>query len=242
MHISSFVQEGGVLCISTANGVSYLSETLRRLFRDRFFDATGDVHVQARKVLPFLQPHLDNLRGMSRPTEDWILDNIVQPLQDRCLLSIPEVISCLNDTYDVYGSSPRFLTDWRWYKDLVLQTQKFNELALENYYQNNLNLLDYRFQFSKHTVAFGEKLEELGAKSWDLMCKIEQGSAGVWSELFDLMEELCIHIEMQAPTTVEAIREAVILLKSADPNMKLKQFPQWWGRGQQYLSLIKKNI
>ncbi len=47
---------------------------------------------------------------------------------------------------------------------------------------------------------------------------------------------------MQAPTTVEAIREAVILLKSADPNMRLKQFPQWWGRGQQYLSLIKKNI
>jgi hypothetical protein len=76
---------------------------------------------------------------MSKPTKDWILDNIVQSLQDRCLLSISEAIACLDDTYEVYASSPKFLTDWRWYKDLVGNDQKFSELALLNYYQNNLN-------------------------------------------------------------------------------------------------------
>jgi hypothetical protein len=74
------------------------------------------------------------------------------------------------------------------------------------------------------------------------MSEIEQGKGEVWSDFFALMEELCVHIEKQAPATVEAMREAVTLLKSADPNMKLKQFPQWWGRGQQYLSLIKKIV
>jgi len=240
-HVASFVREGGVLCVSTNNGISYLSETLRRLFRDRFFDAKGDVNLQARQLTPYLQPHLQHLSGMSRPVEDWILDSIVQPLQDRRLLSIPEVVTCLNDQYDVYGSSPRFLIDWRWYKDLVGDNRGFNELALANYYQNNLNLLDYRFEFPEHTVVFGKKLEELGSQSWDLMCRIEHGEELAWQDFYTLMQELCTHIEKLAPVTSTAIEETVTLLQNGYPDMELKQFPQWWGRGQQYISLIRKN-
>ena len=114
-------------------------------------------------------------------------------------------------------------------------------MALANYYQNNLNLLDYRFEFPKHTVAFGEKLEELGSQSWDLMCKIEHGEDSAWQDFFTLMQELCAHIERQAPVTVGALRETVNLLKSGHPDMELREFPQWWGRGQQYLSLIRKS-
>ena len=239
-HVASFVAVGGCLCVSTNNGISYLSETIRRLFRDRFFDASGDVHEQARKLTPYIQPHLQHLRGMSRPVEDWILDSIVQPMRDRRLLSIPEVVSCLNEDFDVYGSSPRFLTDWRWYKEIVGDDRKFNELALDNYYKNNLNLLDYRFSFPEHSRAYGEKLEALGSRSWDLMCEIEHGNESIWKEFFDLMDELCSHIDGQAPITVGAIRESCALLQNANPDMGLSQFPQWWGRGQQYLSLIRK--
>ena len=240
-HVASFVRGGGGLCLTSINGISYLSETLRRLFRDRFFDSSGDVHGQVIQLSPYLKPHLQNLKGMSRPVEDWILDNIVQPLQGRLLLSIPEVINCLNSKFDVYGSSPRFLTDWRWYKEIIGKNRGFNEIALDNYYKNNLNLLDYRFEFPIHSAAFGIKLEELGSQSWDLMCKIEQGDESVWQDFFALMQELCNHIETLAPETAEAIREATILLQSGNPDMELKQFPKWWGRGQQYISLIRKN-
>ncbi len=240
-HVASFVLKGGVVCVSTSNGISYLSEAFRRLFRDRFFDTTGDVHAQACQLTPYLQPHLQHLSSMSRPVEDWILDSIVQPLQDRSLLSVPEVITCLANRFDVYGSSPRFLTDWRWYKDIVGDNRGFNEKALDNYYQNNLNLLDYPFEFPAHSQEFGEKLEQMGSRSWDLMCRIEHGEELAWQDFFTLMQELCAHIDKQAPVTAEAIREAVILLQSGQPDMELKQFPQWWGRGQQYLSLIRKN-
>ena len=240
-HVASFVRNRGVLCISTSNGVSYLSETLRRLFRDRFFDSDGDVHMQAYRLMPYIKPHLQHLRGMSRPAEDWILDSIVQPLQDRLLLSIPEVITCLDTNFDVYGSSPRFLTDWRWYKEIIGKSRGFNEIALDNYYRNNLNLLDCRFEFPMHSVAFGAKLEQLGSQSWDLMCKIELGEKLAWKDLYNLMQEMCAHIEKLAPVTAEAIREAMTLLQNGHPDMELKQFPQWWGRGQQYISLIRKH-
>jgi hypothetical protein len=70
--------------------------------------------MQERQLTTYLQPHLQHLRGMSRPVEDWILDSIIQLLLDRRLLIIPEGVTCLNDQYDVYGSSPCFLIDRRW--------------------------------------------------------------------------------------------------------------------------------
>jgi len=240
-YISLFVAKGGGYVLSTANGISYLSEILRRLFRDRFFTASGDVHEQALQVTPYMKLHLQYLRGMSRPVEDWILDNIVQPLQYRKLLSIPDVIASLDKRFDVYGSSPCFLTDWRWYKDIVGENRGFNNRALESYYTSNLNLLDYRFEFSPHSQEFGKKLEELGSQSWDMMCRIEKGEESVWQELFLLLQELCAHVEKSAPETSEAIREAMTLLQSGHPDMELNHFPQWWGRGQQYLSLIRKD-
>jgi hypothetical protein len=72
------------------------------------------------------------------------------------------------------------------------------------------------------------------------MCEIEHGNDSIWKDFFDLMEELCSHIDGQAPITVGAIRESCALLQNGDPYMDLLQFPQWWGRGQQYLSLIRK--
>lgn len=238
-HMSNFVQIGGCIFVSVSNGISYLSEIFRRLFRDRFFHYDGDVHSQAAKLIPYIKPHLQNLPGMSRSVEDWILDSIVQPLHDRRMFSTPDVISCLKDRFDVYAASPRFLTDWRWYKDIVGENRHFNDLALDNYYQCNLNLLDYRFIFQLHDIDFGKKIEYLCSVSWDLMCKIESGDESAWNDFFNLINELCFYIKDLAPETELAIREAISLLHSSNPDMELIHFPKWWGRGQQYLGLIR---
>ena len=242
LHMASFVALGGCICVSTNNGISYLSETLRRLFRDRFFEEKTDVHAMVRDLKPHIQPHLQHLRGMSRPVEDWILDSIVQPMKDRRLLSIPEVIYSLSHEFDVYGSSPRFLTDWRWYKEIIGENRAFNEMALDNYYKNNLNLLDYRFNFPEHSREYGEKLEAMGSLTWDLMCDIENGRDSAWKDIFYLLDEIYFNIQKEAPETVIAIREVAHLLRYGSLNMKLKYFPMWWGRGQNYLSLIRNKV
>lgn len=240
-HLSTFVRFGRGIFVSFSNGISYLSETFRRLCRDRFFDNNGDVHSHAAKLIPYLNPHLQNLRGMSRPVDDWILDSIVQPLHDRRMFSSPDVINCLKNRFDVYAASPRFLTDWRWYKDIVGENRHFNDIALDNYYQSNLNLLDYRFNFQLHDIDFGKKIEDLCSVSWDLMCKIEGGDESAWNDFFALMNELCVYIKDLAPETELAVREAMSLLQSRNPDMELNHFPKWWGRGQQYLGLIRNN-
>lgn len=163
----------------------------------------------------------------------------MQPLQDRCLLNIPTVIDCLHSKFDVYGASPRFLSDWRWYKQIVGIQRGFNEKALDDYYTNNLKLLDYRFEFPVHTLKFGYQLEEICSRSWDLMCLIENGDQSSWKGIFTTLEELCAHIEIAAPITTDAIREIARCLQGDDVDMPLPCFSTWWGRGQQYISLIR---
>ncbi|VFN00629.1 MAG: Methyltransferase domain-containing protein [Candidatus Kentron sp. G] len=241
-HIARFVRAGGVLCVTTVSGVSYLSEILRRLFRDRFFPSLvgQDVFDQAEQLAPYYEAHLLNLRGRSRPVVDWILDNIVQPFQDRKVFGIPEVIRTLSEDFDVLGTSPRFLTDWRWYKEIVGQERGFNEKALDAYFQTNLNLLDYRFECPPHSTQFGTELEALGENAWEVMCRIEMGEEDAWRDFFTLMDALTGQIKGSAPAATRAILEAVELLKGDDPDMPLTEFPKWWGRGQQYLSSIRK--
>ena len=56
---------------------------------------------------------------MSRSTKDWILDNMLQPMFDRNMLGLPDLVNELEEEFDIYSTSPRFVVDWRWYKEVV---------------------------------------------------------------------------------------------------------------------------
>ena len=239
-HISSFVCSGGGLVITTISGVSYLSEILRRFVRDIYIDPNADPRDQIDLMLPLLGPHLGTLKGMSRPVNDWLLDNIVQPLHKAKLLSIPEVIHALNDEFEFYSSSPKIVNDWRWYKDIIGKDRKLNELAINSYYKNIINFLDYRFVFPQHSREFGEMLEERCEKAWDLMCRFESGAINNWNSVWDLMQEIHAMIAEKAPDTAEALREAIEWLQNGAKQTTLKHFPNWWGRGSQYVSFVRK--
>jgi SAM-dependent methyltransferase len=239
-HLSSFTKKDGIFVVSMNNGISYLSETIRRIASFMHLDDVNSIKEGVDKILPLLECHLSHLKGMSRPVDDWIIDSILQPLHERKLFSIPDAIEALQDNYNVYGASPKFITDWRWYKEIVGDDRGFNKTALDCYYQNNLNLIDYRFELSSHSIEFGIELESLCNKSWDLMCLIQNGDSTQCKVFTDLLNDISNLIEAKSPRTSEAIVEASHWLQDGAPlNQDLKYFPKWWGRGQQYVSFIK---
>ena len=69
---------GGIFVLSTSNGISYLSETVRRLGSFMHFDKSLSLNEQVSFLRPMLIQHLEYLKGMSRPVDDWIIDNILQ--------------------------------------------------------------------------------------------------------------------------------------------------------------------
>jgi len=227
--------------MTTANGVSYLSEIIRRLMRDKLVSSSASINEQLKLIRPIFKKQLKHLKAMSRPIDDWILDNIIQPLQDRKLLSIPEAINTLSDNFDVYSSSPKFLTDWRWYKEIIGTDRHFNEIALDCYFKNNINLLDYRSNHQSHSVEYGKRFELLCSKSWELMCEIENGNENKWEDLYKLLDEIACCVKSSSPETVKALTEANYWLQGKESfAVDMLHFPMWWGRGQQYLSFIRK--
>ncbi|EMK08839.1 MULTISPECIES: methyltransferase domain-containing protein [Leptospira] len=237
-HICKFVNKNGVLLITTVGSVSYFTETLRRLIRDRFFDYSEPTETQLKFLIPIYKSHLKTLVNMSRSVEDWILDSIIQPLRDVQLLSIPDVINHISDNFEVIGSSPKFIDDWRWYKDIHSKIKGYNSITLDSYYRKNFNFLDYRFTFFEHSKEFGIKLEELCNKTWNIMCSIEKKENGAWDMLYENLSSVHDLILKPAPDTAAALEEFITWIKTGDSSRTLIQFPFWWGRGQQYLSFI----
>ena len=241
-HLSSFTNKSGIFVTSTINGVSHLSETIRRLFVSIHTDDRDSLYEKLDIVRPFYSEHLKNLKGMSRPVDDWIIDGMLQPTHKTRLLSIPDTVKALKGDYSIYNTSPKFIQDWRWYKDIFgKKVDDINEIALNCYYSNNLNLIDYRYEFQPHTVEFGMRLEELCSNSWDVMCHIQNGNHTQWQVFFDLLYEISEVVNNLSPETSKSIIESLNWLQDGAPiDRSLKHFQEWWGRGQQYVSLSRK--
>ena len=236
--------------ITCVDAVSYLSETLRRILSKILLqkDENKPVNEKLKIIRPFFIDHLNTLESMSRPVDDWIYDNILQPFFGEPL-SISEAVDSLRDNFDVYASSPHFMTDWRWYKELYGEKQLFNEMAETLYRKNVHNLMDYRYLFDPIDNDTGSQIIHLCMQIFKLDDKMQ--NFGVQNEylklLFDSLNRLSFIGSKQKLKTVDSIVEFInsldkVISGGRFPVDSLIQFSSWFGRRQQYLSFIKKSV
>jgi hypothetical protein len=129
--------------------------------------------------------------------DDWILDNLLNPASIGPTFSIPEALTQLEGRFEVLGCNPRFLIDWRWYKE----AEAGNQWAIDSYWRNCHNLYDYR------TV----EPERSETENRTLM-------------------ETCALLRRE----VAALERGTLMGPSFQPVDSA-----WFGRGQQYLSLVR---
>jgi len=240
-RLARFVRPGGILVITTVSPVSIVSENIRRLIRTGLVAPKAPPKEQIAAVLPVLGPHLDNLRGMSRSHEDWIIDNIVQPVADAGLLSIPQAIAALDDSFDAYGSSPALYTDLRWYKDARGADRGFNQRFIHCCNRRIAALLDWRFEPDEHDASVGQGIEADARALWDCMNGIEvAGEVASAAAAGPILESLADRVGPFLPRTSAALAEAAACLSGRITAAEMREFPSFWGRGQQYLSLIRR--
>ena len=241
-QIAQHVKLGGVLVVTTISAVSYLSEILRRLGRDIVIPAHTPPNEQLEVLRPLYRTHLESLIGLGRSIDDWLLDNIVQPFDVEQLLTIPQAINVLQDKFQILGSSPKFLTDWRWHKTMTNVSPSFNKQAIESYHSQNINLMDYRVQNLSHDIDTGMLLETECSKIWDQMIDLENNRSSDWLRLWKDIENVRNLVGQCAPQLLPAVTEALEWLQSGARQKDLtdrQEFSHWWGRGQQYLSFVR---
>jgi SAM-dependent methyltransferase len=238
--VARFTRPGGLLFITTMSPLSYLAEVARRLMRDALIAPGAPPAEQLALLRPLLGPHLATLPGSSRPLDDWILDNVVQPIYGE-LLSIPRAIQALAPGFDLHGGSPRFFTDLRWYKDVAGEERKFNAIGIAEYYRRALNMADHRLDLPPHDEVYGATLEQEAAAVWAAMQRLElEGRPTAYDEAIRGLRQAADLIAVLAPGTAAALAEAGARLATRGPFDDMGRFAALWGRGQQYLSFVRR--
>jgi SAM-dependent methyltransferase len=196
------VREGGVLVITCIDAISDHAEVLRRALAQRYINKDMTLQEKVDALVPVFTPHLATLKGMTRSVEDWILDNILNPASIGPTFSIPDALTHLDGRFEVLGCSPRFLMDWRWYKD----AEAGNAWAIESYWRNCHNLYDYRKVEPARAISTNRALHQ--------QCLVTRRNV-------ELLES---HWGPERPKPTPDWMD-----------------PAWFGRGQQYLSLVRVN-
>lgn len=244
-HISRFVAADGVLVITCQSPIGLLAEVCRRLLMGVFVERFGPDQIEDR-MLAFFEPDLDELAklGMSRYRRDWIQDQILCPWPNP-VFTVPEATEVLRSKFDILGTaSPTFNRDFRWYKT---PGDRYTTLLIE-YYGSISMFLDIRIEHPSRLEPIlspqaGKYLEDLARHLVELhesARKKPQKCAPLFLEKLDDFKNV-IGLAHHWPTC-EAIDDFINgarrLLNNQDGEFNL--FRSWFGRGQQYISFIKR--
>jgi len=235
---------GGVMVVTCVDHLSHFPETIRRLFAQLVIDPDASLDDQVARIEPMMRPHMATLSAASRRLDDWIIDNLIHPGSIIPLINFPEVIAVMAAEFQFYAASPHFVTDWRWYKAIVGENWDFNLPAIDAYWRSAHNLLDHRFARPPRDADANQRLYDLCTKARAQVAAFERTRRSVFVERFRvLLEEIAADARSFGPETASALEEAVGLLKGdgVDPSAvaRAENFAALFGRGQQYLSLIR---
>jgi hypothetical protein len=240
-RIGRFAAPSGALVVTTQDAASSLAELVRRLVAAHVVSRERPVAEQLERLKPIFAPHLATLEGMSRPLEDWILDNIVQPYHGE-LFPLATAIDALRaDGFEVYETSPRFFTDWRWYKKIVGLERDLGPLVRDAYLSNLINMMDHRLNGSaSHSVELGTQVLGTATEFYRALQSAEHANASYHPALGRL-REIAALVHQVSPLTAAAIDEALGLCAAQGGRTEQSgPFASFFGHGQQYVSFIRR--
>jgi ubiquinone/menaquinone biosynthesis C-methylase UbiE len=234
------VKPGGVAVFTTVSAVSYLSEICRRILLPLVSNLIKNQDELLPVLVKFFQPSFKSLAGMSRKHEDWILDNIIHDWTNNGLFTIEDALTALPKNFSILGTSPNFLQDWRWYKEV----DKNSSTYMNSYHIWSGYLLDYRSQpensFSKNEAHLLEKLSQNARVLHDHFRKT---SSLVYLDKFiECLINVSTLVSERIPEASKSIVDfiyGVEQLKAGDITADFSSFHQWFGRGQQYISVVR---
>ena len=247
-----------IYSLSTADYFSVLPELLRMhwfaLIKD--IDSFED---QIKLGVNLFEMDFKCLSSSSRSCSDWVKDNILHPRPLNWSFSIANLLDFIIDSKDnlsYLSSSPIFLTNWDWYKSQLYSSNENNLKAINLWNYLCIYTIDYRIPFELVNDYKTITKEDLNILNKNFL-NISKNTTDIYNDLDqkEIVNKISSTIEnlkeskmilekfTQFNKTVKSMNDAISDLK----NLKLgktvrekNEFSYWWGRGQQYISLVNK--
>jgi hypothetical protein len=159
--LSGMVKPGGLLITTFTSAAGMLATSLRRLLGDRLIQSVTGLTEQTALLQQAFASHLATMPDMSRPHEDWIQDNLLNPAFFTSCLMPDMLLDSVDPALSFYQSYPNFSTDWRWYKTLYGDHRQFNEVFLRDYHAVSHNFYDHLSLLPARSPDGNRDLEQL---------------------------------------------------------------------------------
>jgi hypothetical protein len=239
-RVLSFVRPGGAVILTCFDSVSAFSEIVRRYLASSIFEDLEYSEELVRQLVDFFERDFTHLPGMSRRPEDWVLDAIIHPwLGD--FFSLQDALEVATDGHALLGTSPRIFQDWRWYKDpSALDENTTLASAISSYRRNVHSLIDARF--ASEALLDDETNSNLIDATSNIATSVLNHITGNRSyEPTEFGKDIQRILESKENLHAQTVRSLQALVDwSLSGNISdLEPFRSLWGRGQQYISLVR---
>lgn len=246
--VADRVAPGGMMVLTALSICGWLSNLIRYCLVQKLLSTqAADYDLQVQIVQEALSPHLRTIAGMTRRHEDWVKDNMVNPTYLDQGLTLEMVLEeSVPRGFTVFGASPDFITEWRWFKQLHGENIRTNENVLDCYERWSHNFLDYRRTFGEREVTLNRQLNDLSSTLLDALSESkskaprELGQA-YFGSVARIIEEVAGNLDSVAGDLGAAAHEAVQVLNESEITPEtlagMKNFASWFGRETLYYSL-----
>ena len=232
------LRPGGVLVYTCSDSISLLSEILRRAIVNKLELVSDNLRESADAIANFFRPDLNSLDGMNRSHTDWAIDQIIKPTIGP-QMTIADSLQSFQNEAVFHGSSPRFVEDYRWYKDPDSSIESLNSVAIENFWAKCHNFIDYRFNYKSLSSEVNQEIYATTNRLYSTVAEAmwshdsEQIVTTDCQEIQSLISENCQGTNLSLAAFLKYWRTENIL--------DLEPFRPWWGRGTQYMSVMKRH-
>jgi len=229
---------GGVLVYTCSDSISLLSEILRRAIVNKFEMVSDNLGDSADAIAKFFGPDLNSLDGMNRSHTDWAIDQIIKPTIGP-QMTIADSLKSFQSEAVFHGSSPRFVEDYRWYKDPHSSIESLNSVAIENFWAKCHNFIDYRFNYKSLSSQINQDIYAATNRLYSTVAEAmwshdsEQIVTTNCKEIQSLISQNCQETNLSLGSFLKYWRTENVV--------DLEPFRPWWGRGTQYISVMKRH-
>ena len=234
----NLLRPGGVLVYTCSDSISLLSEILCRAIVNKLEMVSDNLRDSADAIANFFRPDLNSLDGMNRSHTDWAIDQIIKPTIGP-QMTIADSLKSFQNEAVFHGSSPRFVEDYRWYKDPDSSIGSLNSVAIENFWAKCHNFIDYRFNYKSLNSQVNQDIHAATNRLYSTVAEAtwsyesEQTVTTNCQEIQSLIFENCQETNLSLESFLKYWRTENVL--------DLEPFRPWWGRGTQYMSVMRRH-
>jgi len=242
--LSRLVNRGGVVVVTCVDELSFLLELVKRLVGMRLLKVNkiNGFGGKVKTLSSAFSSHLRTLKYNSRPVRDWVADQFFNPALYGNFFSIADCIKEFGDDFMPLGTSPSMLTDYSWYKNTEFDSRKD---MLTQFYMKRHILMSKDMKESVRPAEDNERLvraaHELRVFAGKVEDNLTKKNISMIAAMLRDISDLTDDIDKGASN---AIREAAALLLDKDLTVSKiassKRFASAFGRGQQWVSLVKQ--